>query len=117
MSSEASDDPYSRGVAAGEIGARLAGHDKHFATINGSISGLRDEMHLLTLAVQRLGDAMDNDRKTVVTTASALKDAETARRDKGEQSWSPWAKMSTTVGALAAFVGLVAGLYALLKRG
>jgi hypothetical protein len=107
------DDPYARGHAAGEIGARLASHDKHFAAINGSIGDLRDEMHSLTLAVQRLGDQAMAREATVLVTAAALKDSEEARRigevaerDKSEQSWSPWTRVFAVLAAIATAVGL-----------
>lgn len=66
----------------------------------------------MTLAVQRLGDQADAAAKTVVTTASALKDAEDARRGKAEQSWSPVQKLLAVVGVIVA----VAGLYLAYNR-
>jgi hypothetical protein len=103
--SETTGDAYDRGVIAGEIAARLAGHDKHFASINGSLATLASEMHDLVLAVQRLGDQAEANAKTVITTAAALKSAEEARRDKIEHSWSPVAKV---LAVLAGVVGVVA---------
>ena len=99
------DDEYRRGHLAGEIAARLAQHDQHFAAINGSIGDLRDEMHALTLAMQRLGDAMISDRATVLTTAAALKDAEAARRDRSDQGWSPLARLIAVGAATATAIG------------
>ena len=68
-------------------------------------------MHQLTLAVQRLGDAMTSDRATVLTTAAALKDAEEARRDRSDQGWSPWSRLFAAGAAAATAVGT----YFLLK--
>ena len=104
------DDAYDRGHIAGEIAARLAGHDEHFAAINGSLANIAGEMHALTLAVQRLGDQAVARDATVVTTAAALKDAEDARRGKAEQIWTPFARMIAVLGGLAA-VAAVVGLY------
>jgi hypothetical protein len=104
---EENNESYDRGHVAGEIAARLAGHDKHFAAINGSLSDLANEMHLLTLAVQRLGDQAVSRDATVLTTAAALKDAEAARREKGNQSWSPWARIFATVAAVAAALAAI----------
>lgn len=104
-------DPYARGHIAGEIAARLSAHDRDFDAINGSIGDLATEMHLLTLAVQRLGDQAMAREATVLTTAAALKDSEEARRDKSDQSWSPW----TRVFAVLAAIATAAGLYVLLK--
>lgn len=106
MTNSQSGADYDRGHLAGGIDARLAGHDKHFAAINGSLADLAKEMHTLTLAVQRLADSADADRRTVVTTAAALKDAEDVRRTATTTSWAPWAKLATAIGAIAAAVGV-----------
>ncbi|HEY9411110.1 MAG TPA: hypothetical protein VIP77_16140 [Jiangellaceae bacterium] len=110
MADESTQDAYDRGAAAGRIDARLAGHDKHFESINGSLADMVREMHELTLAVQRLGDQAVSRDATVVTTAAALKDAEEARRGKAEQSWSPWEKVFAVLAALAAAVGIYLAL-------
>jgi hypothetical protein len=99
---EENTDSYDRGHAAGEIAARLAGHDKHFAAINGSLADLATEMHSLTLAVQRLGDQSVARDATTLATAAALREAEEARRSKSDTSWSPWAKVFATIAAVAA---------------
>jgi hypothetical protein len=104
------DDAYDRGHIAGEIAARLAGHDQHFATINGSLADIAQELHKQTLAVQRLSDQAEANAKTVITTAAALKDAEDARRAKGEQSWTPFARLLAVLGGLAALAAVI-GLY------
>ena len=109
------DNAYDRGHIAGEIAARLADHDKHFAAINGSLADIARELHDQTLAVQRLGDQAEANAKTVITTAAALKDAEEARRSKGEQSWTPVARLLAVLGGLAALAA-VAGLYLALVR-
>jgi hypothetical protein len=100
---------------AGEIAARLAGHDKHFASINGSLADIAKEMHGLTLAVQRLSDQAISRDATVVTTAAALKDAEEARRGLSEQSWTPVSRVLAVLGGLAALAAVV-GLYLALTH-
>ena len=107
---ESSKDAYDRGAIAGAIETRLAGHDQHFAAINGSLADIAREMHQLTLAVQRLGDQAISRDATVLTTAAALKDAEEARRASAEQSWSPWARIFAAVAAVAAAVGIYLAL-------
>jgi hypothetical protein len=97
---------YDRGHAAGEIAARLAGHDQHFTAINGSLADFAREMHDLTLAVQRLSDQAVSRDATVIATAAALKDAEDARRDRSERSWSPLARFSLAIAAVGALVGI-----------
>jgi hypothetical protein len=100
-------DAYDRGHIAGEIAARLAGHDRHFQAINGSLADIAREMREQTLAVQRLGDQAEANAKTVITTAAALKDAEDARRAKGEQTWTPFARLIAAFGGLAAVAAVV----------
>lgn len=96
------DDAYDRGLVAGEIAARLADHDKHFANINGSMEKVASELHALALGVQRLADSAASDRATVITTAAALKAAEDARRTQSDTSWTPWQRIAVIVGALTA---------------
>jgi hypothetical protein len=109
---ETPQEAYDRGEVAGQIAARLAGHDQHFEAINGSLAKIADEMHELTLAVQRLGDQAISRDATVVTTAAALKDAEAARWDRSDRSWdrsdrswSPLARLSAAIGGAAALIG------------
>jgi len=104
------DDAYDRGHIAGEIAARLADHDRHFATINGSLADIARELHDQTLAIQRLGDQAEANAKTVITTAAALKAAEDARRAKGEQTWTPFARTIAVLGGLAALAAVAAFL-------
>jgi hypothetical protein len=108
------DGEYERGVTAGEVAARLAGHDKHFASINGSLVKVAENgidqtraINALTMAVQRLTDEFAASQRTLITTAAALKDAEAARRDKMAQTWSPVQKTTTIVLAMVAIAGLV----------
>lgn len=104
---------YQRGVTAGGIESRLAGHDKHFARINGSLDDVAGQLSALVMAVQRLGDQAIARDATVITTASALKDAEEARRNMSDQKWTPMARTLTVVGALVALAGLVVTLVVL----
>jgi t-SNARE complex subunit (syntaxin) len=101
MTTEPSD--YDRGHIAGGIEARLAGHDKHFADINGSIKELVGEVHALVGVVQGLRDAAEADRQTVKVTAEALEKAAQAR----ETHWSPFTRLIAVVVMLAAIAGVV----------
>lgn len=103
-------DAYERGHLAGEVAARLAAHDKHFAEINGSIKDLAHEMGAMVAAVQRLGDQAIARDATVVTTAAALKDAEEARRSKSETGWSPWQRGFAVLAAIATLFGIYAAI-------
>ena len=89
----------------GKTDASLDDHDDHFAKLNGSVERMSDEMHGLTPAIQRLVDQGTARDATVITTAAALKDA--ARRDKSEQTWSPFAKTITVLGVLLVAVGIL----------
>jgi hypothetical protein len=114
---------YDRGVDAGKIEARLANHDEHLQTINGSIGRMAQEtaalrtetvreIQALTLEVQRLADQATaragtvdaqrtSDKATVLTTAAALKDADIARRDKSADTWSPFQRAIAVLAAVA----------------
>jgi hypothetical protein len=106
---------YERGVAAGQVLARLDSHDQHLGKINGSMENVAEEMHKLNrantellLAIQRLADAAAADRATVVTTATALEKAEAARREKSVRRWTPVERLIGLVFAVVALVGLIA---------
>lgn len=102
----AGSDDYERGHNAGGIAERLASHDRHFEAINGSMADTVRALEALTLAVQRLSDQAISRDATVVTTAKALKEAEEARRDKTNQSWSPLARISAVAATIATLIGL-----------
>jgi hypothetical protein len=108
---EQPDAAYDRGHAAGGIDARLAGHDRHFEAINGSLARIADEMHGLKLAVQRLADQAIARDATVVTTAAALKDAEEVRRATSESRWSPVSKLLAVLGVIVAIATVVVSIY------
>lgn len=99
------------GYEQGRVDATLIEHAQHLAKINGSIERFASEVHGLMLAIQRLADAADADRSTVKVTAEALEKAETARRDKSEQGWTPFQRGLAVLGALVAVVGTI---YAIL---
>jgi hypothetical protein len=107
---------YDRGHLAGEIAARLAGHDQHFAAINGHLADLVIGLEQVRLAVQRLADQAVSRDATVVTTAAALKDAEDARRAKGDQSWTPIQRLIAVVSALAVLTATAVGLWAAFHK-
>jgi len=112
---ETSDEAYDRGHLAGEVATRLAGHDRHFEMINGSLADVARELHELTLGVQALVQRADSDAATRITTAAALKDAEDVRRNRSDSSWSPWARGLLVLGGLAAVAAII-GTYLALHR-
>jgi hypothetical protein len=107
-------DAYDAGHTAGGIDARLAGHDQHFARINGSLADIAREMQGVKLALQRLADGADADRNTALATAAALKTADEVRRAQATDRWSPWQKAVALLAALAAIASIVAFI---LKTG
>jgi hypothetical protein len=111
-----SDDAYDRGHVAGGTDERLRGHDLHFAAINGQLARVAEEMHALTLAVQRLGDQAIARDATVIATAKALKEADDQRRAKGEQSWTPVGRILAVLGGLAALAAVVSLYLALVHK-
>ena len=113
---ESHQEAYDRGAEAGRIEARLDQYDKHFQAINGSVADTARELHNLTLAVQRLGDQADASAATVIATASALKAADEARRDKTEQAWSPMQRGLAILAGLAAVIGAIIGIRALVGK-
>lgn len=96
------DREYDRGHVAGGQDARLDGHDRRLAAINGSIDHLTQQVTGLRLDVQALTVQALAAASTATTVAQALK-------DKADQSWSPVAKIITVVLALAALGGLAVG--------
>lgn len=115
--SETPGQAYERGEAAGQVIARLAGHDKHFASINGQLAALVKELHQLTLAVQRLGDEAIASAATAHTTATALEKADDARRKAAEHRWSPLQRLSALGGILAAMAAVITTYLATKGRG
>jgi len=113
MTEETTDAAYDRGVIAGEIAARLANHDMHFASINGAVTDLVTEMHGMRLDVQRLGDQADAAAKTVLATAAALKAADDARRAQSDRTWSPWTRGFAVITVAAVLVATVVSILAL----
>lgn len=108
MSGDSADAAYERGVTAGDIAARLAGHEARLGALNGNLARMADEMAGVKMALQRLADQAEGRDATVLTTATALDKADTQRREAAERSWSPVAKLSTAVGLVLGILGVVA---------
>lgn len=121
---ESAQEAYERGALAGEISARLAGHDAHFAAINGHLATLAVDFREIKLSLQRMADQRESDllivkataeavEKTVRSTAASLEDSRAERRHAAERDWSPYQRLFTVVAALATLAGLVALLISL----
>lgn len=103
MPGEDSNAAYERGVTAGDIAARLAGHEARLGALNGNLARMADEMAGVKMALQRLADQAEGRDTTVIT--KALDKADTRRR---EAAWSPVAKLATGIGMLVGILGVIA---------
>jgi hypothetical protein len=93
---------HDEGFAAGEMSSQLAAHARHLEKINGSTEKTALELGNLNMAMQHMTDRFDAAAATVIATADALKDAETARLDKVEHAWTPIQRFNAVaVGILA----------------
>jgi len=104
---ETTQDAFDRGVAAGEIAARLANHDIHFTSINGHIGDLVGEIHGMRLDIQRLADHAEASAKTVLATAEAIRNADDTRTTSSNRSWSPWFRAFAVLSALATVLSIL----------
>lgn len=107
------EDAFARGQESGKIIARLDGHDRLLAAINGSQARTAEAVAELSRQVQRLGDQAIAREATVITTAKALKDAQDAQRDKTEQSWLTPLRLTALLASVATVAGTIVGLIAL----
>lgn len=112
------DAAYRRGAAAGRIDERLAAHDRHFDSINTSLSQINSRLHEMALTIQALGATvaanhqhvtgkMNADAATAAAAATALARDVTARRQQSELRFAPWQKVMAIVASvlgLALFV-------------
>ncbi len=114
MSGETSEAAFDRGVTAGEIAARLANHDLHFASINGHIGDLAAEIHGMRMDTQRLADQAEASSQTLLATAAALRDAEEARTGQSSQNWTPWARGFAVLAAMATVLSIVTMIIVLM---
>lgn len=105
---------YERGLETGAIHERLAGHDTHFAAINGHLATIALKVAELNLNVQRLFDQAAARDVAAATTANALKEANAARHALAEQHWSPWQKLFASLAGLAALVGVILAIRELM---
>lgn len=108
MLGEDPDAAYERGVTAGDIAARLAGHEARLGALNGNLARMADEMAGVKMALQRLADQAEGRDTTATTTAKALDKANTQRWAAVERSWSPVAKLATGIGILVGILGVIA---------
>lgn len=104
-------DDYERG----RVDELLRQHGDHLSKINGSMEHVADELHGLRLDIQKLTQAADSDRGTVITTAKALRDAEETRRARAERGWSPFQKFSVVIASIASSIAIIIELFHYVK--
>lgn len=73
------------------------------------------ELTFLKSTTQRLDEQATARDAKAVALAAALKEAEETRRQKSEQSWSPWQKLLAGLGTLATVGAFVVALYLAAK--
>jgi hypothetical protein len=105
---------YDRGVAKGEVHARLAAHDHLFDAINGSIAQLVVGMNTVSVRIEKLSDGIIARDEKAAATAAALRDAEQARHEQAEAKWSIWQKMFAILSAFAAIGTVIAVVLTIL---
>jgi hypothetical protein len=119
VAEESAREAFDRGHTAGEIAEQLRRHEDHLAKINGStektaqaLVALGETQQQMALQLQRLADQAASDARTRVATATALKDADEARRNLDDQRWSPFARVFAVVAGLAAATSVAAWVWA-----
>ncbi len=117
---ETPEEIFERGKLAGEINARLAGHDQHFLTLNGNIKDLAAEMHDMNIAIQLQAEQAKARDVTALATAAALEAREKQRREATDERWSPVQKglalFGALYGALTTAISIGLALYVALHR-
>jgi hypothetical protein len=108
MADEGSDSEYDRGHLAGVIAERLASHDRHFATINGSLADVAVQLGKVALGMQRLADQADARDATAIALAAALK-------EKAETDRSRWTPVQVVLYAVLGVVGVGLSVWGLIN--
>lgn len=101
---------YERGVVAGAIETRLAGHDRHFEAINGHLADVADKLGRVELALQRLADQVAGRDATLAATEAALRNDGDARDRVADRHWTPVQRLSVVLTTLLALVALYAAV-------
>jgi hypothetical protein len=113
MTSGSAQENYDRGVLAGEVATRLAGHDKHFASINGSLDKIAHTLdqflvkqNAMIVEIQRLNDNVD-----------LLKEAEkSSHATKVSITSSPWLTILVVIAFIGIIIGMIAGVVAVINN-
>ena len=101
---------YERGKLAGQVQE----HDRRLNALNGSLRSIDERLEEIGLKQQHIIDTMSSDRTTLITTAQALKDANSLRREKVEaqdeasmRRWNMPSKVFASIGFLILLVGFL----------
>jgi hypothetical protein len=109
---ETNKEAYERGAVAGEISARLAGHDTHFAAINGHLAEMIVEIREMKMSMQRIEDAGDARAADHSSTGAAIKESTADRRARVEQ----WYFLVGMIGVFLAVALSALSIYLVLKQ-
>jgi hypothetical protein len=103
-------DEFERGKLAGTVQE----HERRLDALNGSLRSIDERLESIVLKQQHIIDTMASDRTTLVTTASALKDANKSQREKVEaqdeasmRRWNTPSKILASLGFLILLVGFL----------
>ena len=98
---------YERGVEDGKIAIRLDHHDDQIAATQVLLARTVEISQTMASTVQTLTEARVTDAATRIATAEAVKDAKIQQEAQAQSSWSPAAKLLTTIVTVVAVVSVV----------
>jgi hypothetical protein len=90
---------HADGAIAGKIDARLAGHDEHFKTINGSLTHIAEELSRMNRVLERQA-----------TREATLLLEKSERGLNGVARWAPWQRGLALLLAAVAVAALVVSI-------
>lgn len=103
----------------GKVAGTVQEHDRRLNALNGNLHSIDQRLEKIELNQQHIIDTMASAQTTLVTTAQALKDANTLRREKSEaqyeasdRKWSMPSKVIATIGFLILLIGFLLDTFA-----
>ena len=101
------DTSYIRGQIDGEVKAHLRSHDARLDRAEQMLTTVTRDLNSLVLATAHLEEAAKADKETAIATAKALADAETSRREKGRERWTPIERLAALLCLLITLGGMI----------
>ena len=119
---ETKQESYDRGKQDGTIEAELREQRSHLVRINGSQEKFARELERMNnqreqqgLNIQALADAAKANERTAIALATALKEADEARRNQDTAKWSPLTRLGVGLGVLVSIATLGGIIYAIIN--